>query len=1186
MPTQTLVIKRYAFLIGLFWTLLIILSYAFFYVLQRNNYYKTARAEAHIAFQKDTLYRKWVSNHGGVYVPITEQTPPNPNLSHIPERDIQTPSGKQLTLVNPAYMTRQVFEQAAKENNFVQGHITSLKPIRPENAPDPWEQSALKAFEAGPEEVSSVGTINGRPYMRLMHPFFVEQPCLKCHAAQGYKLGDIRGGISVSVPMSLFTANSWHLLAGTAGTHFLIWALGTSLISFGSRKLSASYALLQDKNTQLEAEICEREAAQEQLQEQACILEEEIIEKQQAEEILSQSEERFRMAIVNAPFPIMIHADDGQVVQVSSAWSGLSGYALSDIPTISDWTRKAYGVNQYVVKEYIDKLYNLGTRVDEGEYKITAQNGETRVWDFSSAPLGLLSDGRRLVISMAKDVTERKLMEERIREHEEDLVESQRIAQLGSWRLDVASNHVVWSKELYKIYGFDPTLPVPPYTEHQKLFTPESWNTLTAALAKTVETGIPYELELETVRKDGSCGWLWVYGEAILDENSVAVSLRGAAQDITRRKETELEVLVSKTKLKSALDSMTDAIFISDTKGHFIEFNDAFATYHKFTNKDDCAKTFAEYPDILDVFMANGDPAPVEQWAVPRALRGEIGTNIEYTLRRKDSGETWIGSYCFAPIRDMGGVVVGSVVTGRDITEQKKVENDIRRLTTMLNESQHLAKVGGWEVDLIANTLYWSDETYRLHDTSPSEYTPTLESALAFYAPESLSLITTAVKEAIDQDKDYNLELKLITAKGRPILVHTTCKIIRKNGKPVKILGAFKDITDQKHLEEQLRQSQKMEAIGQLAGGVAHDFNNILTVIMGYASLLRMGMDLNDQQKDAVEQIIASSERASQLTSGLLAFSRKQVLSFNNENLADIVHHVEKFLIRIIGEDIQFKSIHSGQRLPVNVDKSQIEQVLINLAANARDAMQKGGMLTIEIGLQEVDAGFEHAHNLTQSGSFACISVSDNGCGMDEETSSKIFEPFFTTKEVGKGTGLGMAIVYGIIQQHNGFINVYSEPGVGTTFRIYLPAIETQLGDNKDKETLLTPEGGIETILVAEDDADVRKLVSSVLSKFGYKVIQAEDGQEAVDKFIASHEKISLILMDMIMPKKNGKEAYEEISRIKPGQKILFSSGYTADFIKSRGVSEEGIELIMKPVQPIELLRKVRELLDSNQTVN
>jgi polar amino acid transport system substrate-binding protein len=377
-----------------------------------------------------------------------------------------------------------------------------------------------------------------------------------------------------------------------------------------------------------------------------------------------------------------------------------------------------------------------------------------------------------------------------------------------------------------------------------------------------------------------------------------------------------------------------------------------------------------------------------------------------------------------------------------------------------------------------------------------------------------------------------------------------------------------------------------MEAIGQLAGGVAHDFNNILTVIMGYASLLRMGMDLNDQQKDAVEQIIASSERASQLTSGLLAFSRKQVLSFNNENLADIVHHVEKFLIRIIGEDIQFKSIHSGQRLPVNVDKSQIEQVLINLAANARDAMQKGGMLTIEIGLQEVDAGFEHAHNLTQSGSFACISVSDNGCGMDEETSSKIFEPFFTTKEVGKGTGLGMAIVYGIIQQHNGFINVYSEPGVGTTFRIYLPAIETQLGDNKDKETLLTPEGGIETILVAEDDADVRKLVSSVLSKFGYKVIQAEDGQEAVDKFIASHEKISLILMDMIMPKKNGKEAYEEISRIKPGQKILFSSGYTADFIKSRGVSEEGIELIMKPVQPIELLRKVRELLDSNQTVN
>jgi polar amino acid transport system substrate-binding protein len=275
------------------------------------------------------------------------------------------------------------------------------------------------------------------------------------------------------------------------------------------------------------------------------------------------------------------------------------------------------------------------------------------------------------------------------------------------------------------------------------------------------------------------------------------------------------------------------------------------------------------------------------------------------------------------------------------------------------------------------------------------------------------------------------------------------------------------------------------------------------------------------------------------------------------------------------------KTVTYGDRLIVHADVGQLEQVLINLATNARDSMNKGGILTIETGLQTVEAPFDHEFGRAESGRYAVVTVSDSGSGMDEETRKRIFEPFYTTKEVGKGTGLGMAIVYGIIKQHSGIINVYSEPGHGTTFRIYLPVQEAERGGADPQVVpVQAPMGGSETILLAEDDAEVRKLAVSILSQYGYEVIQAVDGQDVVEKFAANRERIAMILMDMIMPKKNGKEAYDEISLLQPGVKVMYSSGYTADFIQNRGVSEEGIELVMKPVQPMELLRKVREMLD------
>lgn len=383
---------------------------------------------------------------------------------------------------------------------------------------------------------------------------------------------------------------------------------------------------------------------------------------------------------------------------------------------------------------------------------------------------------------------------------------------------------------------------------------------------------------------------------------------------------------------------------------------------------------------------------------------------------------------------------------------------------------------------------------------------------------------------------------------------------------------------EKEELAEQLRHSQKMEAIGTLAGGVAHDFNNMLTAINGYASLIRHELREGDEIRAYADQIVTTGEKAAALTHRLLAFSRKQTLQPMPIDLNEVVKTLEKIFVRLITEDIELKLRLEATRPVVMADPGQLDQVLLNLVTNAQDAMPRGGALTIATGNATVEDEFARLHGLESGGEFVLLTVTDSGVGICDKVRERIFDPFFTTKEFGKGTGLGLSMVYGIVRQHDGIIDVRTEQGIGTSFRIYLPVAEAAAVAPQPKfSTALAGNG--EVILVAEDDPAVMGYLKGMLENNGYVVIAATDGDEAVRMFGEYRERIDLALLDVIMPWKNGREVYGEIVQMKPGVRTVFMSGYTHDVIGGKDAMEEGASLILKPIRQDELLHKLRETL-------
>jgi PAS domain S-box-containing protein len=428
---------------------------------------------------------------------------------------------------------------------------------------------------------------------------------------------------------------------------------------------------------------------------------------------------------------------------------------------------------------------------------------------------------------------------------------------------------------------------------------------------------------------------------------------------------------------------------------------------------------------------------------------------------------------------------------------------------------------------------------------------------------------------------ERQVERKLALRNGHAIVLEESNSFVELRGQSPFLLGLFRDVTAEKRLEEELRQSQKMEGIGQLAGGVAHDFNNILTVIHGHAAMLLAEGKLSDPATTSAQQIIQAAERAAGLTRQLLAFSRRQIMQPQLLNMNEVVSNMTKMLGRILGEDIALQTHYWPQPPITRADAGMMEQVLLNLAVNARDAMPKGGQLAIKISIADTDANHVTQCAEARIGKFVCLSVIDQGCGIASENLRRVFEPFFTTKEVGKGTGLGLATVYGIIKQHQGWIEVASEPGKGTTFRVYLPASAESADSPDERPAQRALRGGTETILIVEDEAPVRELACASLAGCGYKILQAESGLKALEIWRQDHSKIDLLLTDLILPDRlNGLELAEKLWADQPKLKVIFTSGYGAEVVGKDLVLRRGVQYLQKPYGPQKLALTVRDCLD------
>ena len=622
--------------------------------------------------------------------------------------------------------------------------------------------------------------------------------------------------------------------------------------------------------------------------------------------------------------------------------------------------------------------------------------------------------------------------------------------------------------------------------------------------------------------------------------------------------------------LKGITDGTTDAVFVKDLQGRYLMMNASGAGFLGRSVEEVLGKIDAELfdPEMGRVIMER-DRAVIQS-----------GRAQTYEESATAAGVTRTYLATKGPYRDSNGDVIGLLGICRDISERKLAEEQMRQSQQKLRIHFEHTPLAVVEWDLQFRVADWNPSAERIFGYSRQEAIG--QHGRFLVPPPFHQHVDKTWIELLRQSGGTRSTNDNVTKDGRTISCEWyNTPLVDEAGRVLGVASLVQDVTERVALEERLRQSQKMEAVGRLAGGVAHDFNNLLTVILGYSQILAEGVPAGSRLAESTAQIKSAAHKASGITSQLLAFSRKQVLSPRVVNLNDIMMNLDSLLRRLIGEDIEVLTVPASNLGSVKADPGQIEQVMMNLALNARDAMPHGGKLTLETSNAQLDANYARNHRPVEPGPYVMLAVSDTGHGMTPETQARIFEPFYTTKEVGKGTGLGLSMVYGIVKQSGGHIWVYSEPDRGTTLKIYLPRVDQPSETTGAEHRPGSIKRGTETILLVEDDAQLRQLSSSVLAHCGYKMLVAATPEEGLEIFKAHHRDIRLLITDVVMPRMNGRQLAEQIMQISSDVRVLYISGYTNNAIVHYGVLDAGLWFLPKPFTLSALMAKVREVLDS-----
>lgn len=655
-------------------------------------------------------------------------------------------------------------------------------------------------------------------------------------------------------------------------------------------------------------------------------------------------------------------------------------------------------------------------------------------------------------------------------------------------------------------------------------------------------------------------------------ERSLDLSSKELLQAYSEQKKMTDAFRASEERYRAIFENASEAIFIIEAEGEhagrIVAANPAAATMHGYSLEELIGRSIADIDAPEDSLHMHR--------RIGQMLQGEW-INEEIRHRRKDGSVFPVDLN--AGIFELNGkkYVLGF---DRDITVRKETEAALHESERRFREMLQALKLISLTLDCDGQITFCNAFFLNLTGWSEREVVGKNWFDLVI-PPERRDAYRSSFDRAIQNGTfAVHNEGDILTRTGDLRHISWSNTVLRNpQGDIIGTASIGEDITERRKLEEQLRQSQKMEAVGQLAGGIAHDFNNILTATIGYSHLLLAKLPQEGQSRYYAEQILSSANKASNLTQGLLAFSRKQTLNPRPVDVNSIVTGMHTLLSRLLPDDIDLGLDLGAGELITFADRSQLEQVLLNLVTNARDAIRGSGHISIRTEAITLDESFMRLYGYGEPGEYVIVSVSDTGSGIAGEIQQHIFEPFYTTKGVGKGTGLGLSVVYGIIRQHAGFINLYSVPDEGTTFKVYLPRIHVRPVE-AGEQVVATVRGGTEKVLVVEDSAEVRDIIQHILEEHGYTVITAIDGDDGIVKFLQLKDVLNLVICDVIMPKKSGREVYEAVRAASPGTKVLFTSGYTADIISKKGILEEGIDFVHKPVSPPEILRKVREVLD------